>query len=476
MAKLGRNDPCHCGSGKKYKKCCLAKDEAEEAEVRTRAAAEARAAADAPLSPPIVRRETAPDTDASESILDHFARMQPHRPRKAITLPDAPLAHPPVAADFAPDVERRQVDDALERLTLDWIGTTHQREGVALDQLGMGRAVLERYLLDRSSEDASGSTLVTPEANALEDFLWQAVGDDPAGVALLFAFLPNYLAYLSERGLIDGKITVRVLQELWPVRRMFLEYLRYETGEPMVEMAEEVDWPEPERKPPAPVPPDLAPLLERLKQMGEEADKELLERIVAYGPGAIPPLIDLATDDSLLYPVEETAATWAPIYAVRLLGQLHAQEAIEPLLPLLTIPGDNYIAMELEQALGLIGPAALPPLAERLGDRTQDEHLRAHAANTMANIAKNYAETRAEVISLIRAQIDSTTNPTLNGFLIATLMHLQALEALPSIERAFAEGRVDLFVAGDLENVRQEMLDPGSTTRKLFARMGTEEP
>jgi hypothetical protein len=24
---LGRNDPCHCGSGKKYKKCCLAKDE-----------------------------------------------------------------------------------------------------------------------------------------------------------------------------------------------------------------------------------------------------------------------------------------------------------------------------------------------------------------------------------------------------------------------------------------------------------------
>ncbi|MEM6700761.1 MAG: DUF1186 domain-containing protein, partial [Bacteroidota bacterium] len=26
--KLGRNDPCHCGSGKKYKKCCLKKDKA----------------------------------------------------------------------------------------------------------------------------------------------------------------------------------------------------------------------------------------------------------------------------------------------------------------------------------------------------------------------------------------------------------------------------------------------------------------
>ncbi len=24
----GRNDPCHCGSGRKYKHCCLGKDEA----------------------------------------------------------------------------------------------------------------------------------------------------------------------------------------------------------------------------------------------------------------------------------------------------------------------------------------------------------------------------------------------------------------------------------------------------------------
>jgi len=28
MAKVGRNHPCPCGSGKKYKHCCLARDEA----------------------------------------------------------------------------------------------------------------------------------------------------------------------------------------------------------------------------------------------------------------------------------------------------------------------------------------------------------------------------------------------------------------------------------------------------------------
>lgn len=27
MGNVGRNDPCHCGSGKKYKKCCLSKEE-----------------------------------------------------------------------------------------------------------------------------------------------------------------------------------------------------------------------------------------------------------------------------------------------------------------------------------------------------------------------------------------------------------------------------------------------------------------
>ena len=32
MAKPGRNDPCPCGSGNKYKKCCLAKEEEVERE------------------------------------------------------------------------------------------------------------------------------------------------------------------------------------------------------------------------------------------------------------------------------------------------------------------------------------------------------------------------------------------------------------------------------------------------------------
>jgi hypothetical protein len=47
-ARPGRNDPCPCGSGQKYKRCCLEQDEAaRSAELAARAAAAATDAASA---------------------------------------------------------------------------------------------------------------------------------------------------------------------------------------------------------------------------------------------------------------------------------------------------------------------------------------------------------------------------------------------------------------------------------------------
>jgi hypothetical protein len=44
-SRPGRNDPCHCGSGRKYKQCCLQKDEAAARDARAKAADEAPAPA-----------------------------------------------------------------------------------------------------------------------------------------------------------------------------------------------------------------------------------------------------------------------------------------------------------------------------------------------------------------------------------------------------------------------------------------------
>jgi len=44
----GRNEPCHCGSGRKYKQCCLEKDEAARRKARgSDATADASSAAPA---------------------------------------------------------------------------------------------------------------------------------------------------------------------------------------------------------------------------------------------------------------------------------------------------------------------------------------------------------------------------------------------------------------------------------------------
>jgi hypothetical protein len=43
--KIGRNDPCHCGSGQKYKRCCLEQDQRTESAALAQAAAARVAAA-----------------------------------------------------------------------------------------------------------------------------------------------------------------------------------------------------------------------------------------------------------------------------------------------------------------------------------------------------------------------------------------------------------------------------------------------
>jgi len=58
---IGRNATCHCGSGKKYKKCCLSADETNLAALRKAAAAAAR---------PVVVIEEDDLDELSNSVLD----------------------------------------------------------------------------------------------------------------------------------------------------------------------------------------------------------------------------------------------------------------------------------------------------------------------------------------------------------------------------------------------------------------------
>jgi hypothetical protein len=82
--KLGRNDPCHCGSGQKYKKCHQAEDDAKKsAELQAQAAeraAAAAAAAEAAEGEEGEGAEAAPGTPEKRSYAKTQSRQRPNLP------------------------------------------------------------------------------------------------------------------------------------------------------------------------------------------------------------------------------------------------------------------------------------------------------------------------------------------------------------------------------------------------------------
>jgi hypothetical protein len=68
-AAPGRNEPCHCGSGKKYKQCHLDKDEAAAREARAKAGDTAAAGESA-------------EPERAATAVPRPARPQTHQPWK----------------------------------------------------------------------------------------------------------------------------------------------------------------------------------------------------------------------------------------------------------------------------------------------------------------------------------------------------------------------------------------------------------
>jgi tetratricopeptide (TPR) repeat protein len=78
MPKTGRNDPCPCGSGKKYKRCCLEKDEAAALAARGTELAAQQASERARLQDlEVEMREAEALTEASNAVVDlvHAGRL-----------------------------------------------------------------------------------------------------------------------------------------------------------------------------------------------------------------------------------------------------------------------------------------------------------------------------------------------------------------------------------------------------------------
>jgi len=180
---------------------------------------------------------------------------------------------------------------------------------------------------------------------------------------------------------------------------------------------------------------------------------------LGFTPEHIPDLIRLATDKELNEGDPESLEVWSPIHAWRTLGQLHAETAVEPLLHLYEeMSDDDWIVSELPRVYGMIGPAAIPILKAYVADASHDESARINAQTGLEEIGTMHPDARNECIAALSQQLElfEENDPTLNAYLITSLVELEALEALPLIERVFAADRVDEFLTGDWDNVQVE--------------------
>ena len=211
------------------------------------------------------------------------------------------------------------------------------------------------------------------------------------------------------------------------------------------------------------------PPVKQLLALGEaHEDEKLIYAALGLSQNHVPALIRMATDDQLHNGPPDSLVVWAPVHAWRALAELRAAEAIGPLMDLfrrVDEAWDDWVSSDLPKSLAEFGAVALAPLTAYLADATHGERSRVAAAETIGLVGQKHPDTRADCITRLSAQLEhfAEQSERLNAFLMAPLWDLRAVEAMPVIERAFASGRVDESVQGDLEDVQIEF---GLKTRR----------
>lgn len=200
----------------------------------------------------------------------------------------------------------------------------------------------------------------------------------------------------------------------------------------------------------------------------------------------IPDLIRMATDPKIAWADSESLVVWANIHAWRALGQLRAEAAIEPLISLFwNAEEDDWVMEEMPEVFGNIGTAAIPALTAYLQKKSNHLYPRSTAATCLTKIAQQFPEVRSECITILAEQLDARggNDEAFNGFLVNDLLNLKAVEVASTIQQAYEEQRVELFAAGDWNDVqvelglktRQEILAEEATRPNFSHRLRPEQ-
>lgn len=201
-------------------------------------------------------------------------------------------------------------------------------------------------------------------------------------------------------------------------------------------------------------------LLAQLREAGEKPKRALRDAVRTLGPVVAPALIGMATDRSLHEADQESPEIWAPLHAIRLLGEMGTAEAIDPLLALLTDDQhgvDDWLDEVLLEYFSKIGRPAVLPLRTVLFGHSADTAAQSIVIDALVKMAQAHLDLRDEVVATLTARLDpaesrAPEDETVNAFVISALLDLQAAEARPAILQAFDDDRVDYRIV-DVDSV-----------------------
>lgn len=174
----------------------------------------------------------------------------------------------------------------------------------------------------------------------------------------------------------------------------------------------------------------------------------------------IPDLIRMAKDYNLNWSPGDRPEVFAPLHAWRALGQLRAEEAIEPLLELFhELEDSDWAGEELPVVYSLIGPAAISSLKGYLQDASHSLYPRTTAISALGKIGNAHPASREVCISVLVQQLERfhEQDEELNAFLVGGLVDLKAVEATSVMARAFEADKVEPSIQGDWEDVQIEL-------------------
>lgn len=178
----------------------------------------------------------------------------------------------------------------------------------------------------------------------------------------------------------------------------------------------------------------------------------------------VPELIRLGTDRHLLVDDEDVDydEMWAPMHAWRILSQMQVVEAIVPLAQVLdwSYESDGDLINEgLTTALEEFGEPVVEPLTKFINEDGHKESGYISASEVMCHIAEKQPECRDRVVASISSALDThfeRNDEDVNGFWLADLLDLKAVESYPLIKKVFDAKKINVRVAGDLEDVEIE--------------------